>query len=156
MKAFHSVVVLFVLLQTASNISSSTITRYSDSRRSSAISSPTRSVDSARSPRHLSVAQQQQDAAAAAAEKSSTSMSSIYGKNSGVEIKTCAALQEIALVRIPAQGDNWWCILVCVMRLRCVFAWWIGFSMYSLFNSTGILVSRSSRESGRYGGVFCH
>lgn len=45
-------------------------------------------------------------------EKSFTSMSSIYGKNSGIEIKTCASLQEMSTIRIPAQGDNWWCILV--------------------------------------------
>lgn len=45
-------------------------------------------------------------------EKSFTSMSSIYGKNSGVEVKTCAALQEMSTIRIPSQGDNWWCILV--------------------------------------------
>ncbi|XP_037036951.1 uncharacterized protein LOC119074782 [Bradysia coprophila] len=44
-------------------------------------------------------------------EKSFTSMSSIYGKNSGIEIKTCAALQEMSTIRIPSQGDNWWCIL---------------------------------------------
>lgn len=48
-------------------------------------------------------------------EKSFTSMSSIYGKNSGIEIKTCAALQEMSTIRIPSQGENWWCILVsCV------------------------------------------
>lgn len=45
-------------------------------------------------------------------EKSFTSMSSIYGKNSGVEVKTCAALQEMSTIRIPSQGENWWCILV--------------------------------------------
>lgn len=45
-------------------------------------------------------------------EKSFTSMSSIYGKNSGVEVKTCAALQEMSSIRIPSQGENWWCILV--------------------------------------------
>ncbi|KAJ6636173.1 Pleckstrin likey domain-containing family M member 2 [Pseudolycoriella hygida] len=44
-------------------------------------------------------------------EKSFSSMSSIYGKNSGVEIKTCAALEEMSTIRIPSQGDNWWCIL---------------------------------------------
>lgn len=45
-------------------------------------------------------------------ENSFSSMSSIYGKNSGIEIKSCASLQELSTVRIPAQGDNWWCILV--------------------------------------------
>lgn len=43
-------------------------------------------------------------------------MSSIYGKNSGIEIKSCAALQEISMIRIPPpQGDNWWCILVILV-----------------------------------------
>lgn len=45
-------------------------------------------------------------------EKSFSSISSIYGKNSGVEIKTCADLGEMVSVRIPAQNDQWWCILV--------------------------------------------
>lgn len=45
-------------------------------------------------------------------EKSFSSMSSIYGKNSGVEIKTCAAIQELVSIRIPTHCDNWWCILV--------------------------------------------
>lgn len=45
-------------------------------------------------------------------EKSFSSISSIYGKNSGVEVKTCAPLLEMLSVRIPAQGDQWWCILV--------------------------------------------
>lgn len=51
-------------------------------------------------------------------EKSFTSMSSIYGKNSGVEVKTCAALQEMSTIRIPSQGDNWWCILVSKHYLK--------------------------------------
>lgn len=45
-------------------------------------------------------------------EKSFTSMSSYYGKNSGVEILTCAAIDEMVAIRIPAETDNWWCILV--------------------------------------------
>lgn len=50
-------------------------------------------------------------------EKSFTSMSSIYGKNSGVEVKTCAALQEMSTIRIPSQGENWWCILVSLFKI---------------------------------------
>ncbi len=53
-------------------------------------------------------------------EKSFTSMSSIYGKNSGVEVKTCAALQEMSTIRIPSQGENWWCILVSGNRFGLV------------------------------------
>lgn len=45
-------------------------------------------------------------------EKSYTCMSSLYGKNSGVEILTCAALNEMIAVKIPSAADNWWCILV--------------------------------------------
>lgn len=45
-------------------------------------------------------------------EKSYTCMSSLYGKNSGVEILTCAALNEMIAVKIPSESDNWWCILV--------------------------------------------
>lgn len=49
-------------------------------------------------------------------EKSFSSISSIYGKNSGLEVKTCAALQEMVNVRIPSQSDQWWCIVV---RMQC-------------------------------------
>lgn len=45
-------------------------------------------------------------------EKSFSSISSIYGKNSGLEVKTCAALQEMVNVRIPSHSDQWWCIVV--------------------------------------------
>lgn len=59
---------------------------------------------------------QQAHTGSSAEEKSFTSISSIYGKNSGVEIKTCAALQEMISVRIPPQNDQWWCILVCTIE----------------------------------------
>lgn len=45
-------------------------------------------------------------------EKSFSSISSIYGKNSGIEIKTCASLKEMVSVRMPSKSDQWWCILV--------------------------------------------
>lgn len=51
-------------------------------------------------------------------EKSFSSMSSIYGKNSGVEVKSCALLKEMSSVRIPAQNDNWWCILVSKWQIK--------------------------------------
>lgn len=44
-------------------------------------------------------------------EKSFTSMSSIYGKNSGVEVLTSAAIEEMIAIRIPSHNDSWWCIL---------------------------------------------
>ena len=45
-------------------------------------------------------------------EKSYTNMSSFYGKNSGVEVLTCASIDEMSAVKIPAISSNWWCILV--------------------------------------------
>lgn len=45
-------------------------------------------------------------------DKSYTNMSSFYGKNSGVEVLTCASIDEMAAVKIPAVASNWWCILV--------------------------------------------
>ncbi|XP_040171305.1 uncharacterized protein LOC120904891 isoform X2 [Anopheles arabiensis] len=44
-------------------------------------------------------------------EKSYTNMSSFYGKNSGVEVLTCASIDEMSAVKIPAISSNWWCIL---------------------------------------------
>ncbi|KFB40727.1 AGAP001907-PA-like protein [Anopheles sinensis] len=44
-------------------------------------------------------------------EKSYTNMSSFYGKNSGVEVLTCASIDEMSAVKIPAVSSNWWCIL---------------------------------------------
>ncbi|XP_035774533.1 uncharacterized protein LOC118457252 [Anopheles albimanus] len=44
-------------------------------------------------------------------DKSYTNMSSFYGKNSGVEVLTCASIDEMAAVKIPAVASNWWCIL---------------------------------------------
>ncbi|XP_058824988.1 uncharacterized protein LOC131685345 isoform X2 [Topomyia yanbarensis] len=44
-------------------------------------------------------------------DKSYTNMSSFYGKNSGVEVLTCASIDEMSAVKIPAISSNWWCIL---------------------------------------------
>ncbi|XP_053671270.1 uncharacterized protein LOC128721533 [Anopheles nili] len=44
-------------------------------------------------------------------EKSYTNMSSFYGKNSGVEVLTCASIDEMSAIKIPAVSSNWWCIL---------------------------------------------
>uniref|UniRef100_A0A182VQY9 PH domain-containing protein n=1 Tax=Anopheles minimus TaxID=112268 RepID=A0A182VQY9_9DIPT len=49
--------------------------------------------------------------AGSAEEKSYTNMSSFYGKNSGVEVLTCASIDEMSAVKIPAVSSNWWCIL---------------------------------------------
>ncbi|XP_065091033.1 uncharacterized protein LOC135711990 isoform X2 [Ochlerotatus camptorhynchus] len=44
-------------------------------------------------------------------ERSHTNMSSFYGKNSGVEVLTCASIDEMTAVKIPAVSSSWWCIL---------------------------------------------
>ncbi|XP_062563082.1 uncharacterized protein LOC134226363 isoform X2 [Armigeres subalbatus] len=44
-------------------------------------------------------------------DRSHTNMSSFYGKNSGVEVLTCASIDEMTAVKIPAVSSNWWCIL---------------------------------------------
>ncbi|XP_058455319.1 uncharacterized protein LOC131432810 [Malaya genurostris] len=44
-------------------------------------------------------------------EKSYTNMSSFYGKNSGLEVLTCASIDEMSAVKIPAISSNWWCVL---------------------------------------------
>ena len=57
-------------------------------------------------------------------EKSYTNMTSFYGKNSGVEVLTCASIDEMNAVRISAQPSNYWCILVCpkilVLYIFCI------------------------------------
>lgn len=83
--------------QTCSNIS--TPTKMSADLLSSTRSSPSRSQS-------ISTMHNAND------EKSFSSISSIYGKNSGLEVKTCAALQEMVNVRIPSHSDQWWCIVV--------------------------------------------
>lgn len=45
-------------------------------------------------------------------EKSFSSISSIYGKNSGIEVKTCAMLKEMINISVPTRTDQYWCILV--------------------------------------------
>ncbi|XP_055923478.1 uncharacterized protein LOC129953945 isoform X2 [Eupeodes corollae] len=44
-------------------------------------------------------------------EHSSTNMSSVYGKNSGIEILTCADIKEMTGIKIPSHNDTWWCVL---------------------------------------------
>ncbi|XP_061398030.1 uncharacterized protein LOC133333754 [Musca vetustissima] len=40
-----------------------------------------------------------------------STMSSVYGKNSGLEILTCADIKEMTGIKIPSHTDTWWCIL---------------------------------------------
>jgi len=41
----------------------------------------------------------------------SQSMSSVYGKNSGLEILTCADIKAMTGIKIPSHSETWWCIL---------------------------------------------
>lgn len=43
---------------------------------------------------------------------SHTNMTSLYGKNSGIEVLTCAAIEELTSLKIPANENSWWCLLV--------------------------------------------
>lgn len=43
---------------------------------------------------------------------SHTNMTSFYGKNSGIEVLTCAAIEELISIKIPNDAESWWCILV--------------------------------------------
>lgn len=73
--------------------------QFSDRKSSSSMSTPTK----------LSVSTVRQTSVE---EKSYTNMTSFYGKNSGVEILTCAAIDEMVSVKIPTNGSELWCILV--------------------------------------------
>lgn len=43
---------------------------------------------------------------------SNTNMSSFYGKNSGIEVLMCAAIEELTSVKTPSCENSWWCVLV--------------------------------------------
>lgn len=74
-------------------------------------------------------------------EKSFTNMSSIYGKNSGVEVLMCAAIEELIAVHLPSNKDQWWCILVCFVMFSILLP-----SSKFDFCFAGILLSRSQRK----------
>ncbi|XP_017463464.1 PREDICTED: uncharacterized protein LOC108356870 isoform X1 [Rhagoletis zephyria] len=40
-----------------------------------------------------------------------SNMYSVYGKNSGLEILTCADIKEMTGIKIPSHNDTWWCVL---------------------------------------------
>lgn len=52
--------------------------------------------------------------------QSHTNMTSLYGKNSGIEILTCASIEELISIKIPSDEETWWCLLV--NSLKCVIA----------------------------------
>ncbi|XP_017849255.1 uncharacterized protein LOC108604340 isoform X2 [Drosophila busckii] len=41
----------------------------------------------------------------------SKNMSSVYGRNSGLEILTCADIKAMTGIKIPSHSETWWCIL---------------------------------------------
>lgn len=89
-------------------------------------------------------------------EKSFSSISSIYGKNSGVEIKTCASLKEMVSVRIPTQSDQWWCILVSSLYFKRSFkSQSISIISFCSF-VPGIFMSRGSRFIWWHGHFLCY
>lgn len=45
-------------------------------------------------------------------DKSHTNMTSFYGKNSGVEILTCAAIDDMLSIKMPSDSNELWCIVV--------------------------------------------
>lgn len=102
---FVNIVFFFLHFQTCSNIS--TPTKMSADPMSSTRSSPSHSNS-------IAITHNANDG------KSFSSISSIYGKNSGLEVKTCAALQEMINVRIPSQSDQWWCIVVRIRILEII------------------------------------
>lgn len=44
--------------------------------------------------------------------KSHTNMTSFYGKKSGVEILTCAAIDDMVSIKVPSDSNELWCIVV--------------------------------------------
>lgn len=40
-----------------------------------------------------------------------SNMYSVYGKDSGLEILTCADIKEMTGIKIPSHNDTWWCVL---------------------------------------------
>ncbi|XP_070499969.1 dentin sialophosphoprotein [Chironomus tepperi] len=43
--------------------------------------------------------------------QSHTNMTSFYGKNSGIEVLTCASIEELISIKISQDEESWWCIL---------------------------------------------
>lgn len=48
---------------------------------------------------------------------SHTNMSSFYGKNSGIEVLMCAAIEELISVKTSSCENSWWCLLVSSKRV---------------------------------------
>lgn len=48
---------------------------------------------------------------------SHTNMTSFYGKNSGIEVLTCAAIEELTSLRVSSNDTSWWCLLVSELEI---------------------------------------
>ncbi|XP_053969439.1 uncharacterized protein LOC128871596 [Anastrepha ludens] len=53
----------------------------------------------------------QTECAAKVADERYSNMYSVYGKDSGLEILTCADIKEMTGIKIPSHNDTWWCVL---------------------------------------------
>lgn len=80
------------------------------------MSTPTRGTQRCCSSLNSTPTKQSQDETKAvlkstSAEEQSQSMSSVYGKNSGLEILTCADIKAMTGIKIPSHSETWWCVL---------------------------------------------
>lgn len=80
------------------------------------MSTPTRGTQRSCSSVNSTPTKQSHDGAkallkSASVDEQSQSMSSVYGKNSGLEILTCADIKAMTGIKIPSHSETWWCVL---------------------------------------------
>ncbi|TDG46963.1 hypothetical protein AWZ03_006667 [Drosophila navojoa] len=78
---------------------------------SSTMSTPTRGTQQSCSSLNSTPTKQSVDTSKAVPKGQSHNMSSVYGKNSGLEILTCADIKAMTGIKIPSHSETWWCIL---------------------------------------------
>ncbi|KMZ04167.1 uncharacterized protein LOC6728469 [Drosophila simulans] len=78
----------------------STPTRGTQHSYSSLSSTPTKQTNEAAAPKEI-----------VASPEKSQRMTSVYGKNSGLAILTCADIKEMTGIKITSRSETWWCIL---------------------------------------------
>lgn len=88
------------ILDTSSEVSSIRSTTTGSTRSSSTLSRPQSSTSKHSKKRNYDESQ------------SHSNMTSLYGKNSGIEILTCASIEELISIKIPSEEETWWCLLV--------------------------------------------
>jgi len=81
----------------------------------STISTPTRGTQHSYSSLSSTPTKQTNEDAApketVASPEKSQRMTSVYGKNSGLAILTCADIKEMTGIKITSRSETWWCIL---------------------------------------------